>query len=218
MGGGQVEMSMDEAVIHFPIKFVVDEQNVDDVESTINDIIEGNEQKTINDIIKGDKKEDVDKQLEALEKLEEFIKTTDKKGLKTLSSFAKNPGGLVENKLLGLLGRAGIHGAIAVAIITMIIASPEIIMSITRALAVKGGPLNQDYHRFFADETQRGISRELQYRRAVGLDVIISNSERGFLLQDPFSVYNSLIDIDTTRVSRLSSNNTKHGYLAGMGS
>lgn len=208
-------MSMDEAVIHFPIKFVVDEQNIDDVESTINDLIEGTEQKTISDFTED--KDEVDERLESLKKLEEFIQTTDKQGLKTLSSFAKNPGGLVENKLLGILGKAGIHGAIAVAIIGLIIASPEIIISITKALAVKGGPLNQDFHRFFADESQQGIARELQYRRAVGLDVIITNNERGFLLQDPFSVHNSLIDIDTTRVMRLSSNNTKYGYTAAMG-
>ena len=151
-----------------------------------------------------------------LEKLNEFIKTTDRDGLQTLSKFAKNPSSLVENELLGVLGKAGIQGAVAASVIALIISSPEIIRSIVQALAVKGGPLNQDFHRFFEEEMQRGIDRDQQYRRAVGLDVIITTENRGYILQDPGFVHNSLVDIDSTRTSRLSNKDTQYGYVNNL--
>ena len=190
-------MSAEEAVISFPIKFTSEAQNIDEVKSTFGETPEGVDEETMDALL-------------------DFVKTTDKQGLQALSKLAKNPTGMVQNEFLSMLGKAGIHGAIATAMIAAILASPEAMITLTRALAVKGGPLNQDFHRFFEDEGQQGISRDLQYRRAAGFDVIITNEDRGFLLQEPFSVGNSLIDIDTTRVRRLSSNNTKYGYVAGM--
>ena len=150
-------------------------------------------------------------------KLLEFIETTDKEGLRTLSKFAANPGGLVQNELIGVLGRAGIAGAVAVSLIAIIVESPAIIQGIIRSLAVKGAPLNQDYHRHLDQENSAAFNRLEQYRRAAGLDVIITNNQRGYLLQDPFSVTNSLIDIDKTRVLRVSTFDTRHGYVSAVG-
>lgn len=178
------------AVISFPIKLVTDEQT----EAT------------------GD--EDIDQ--ESLEALQDFIKTTDKQGLQTLGKFAKNPTGAVQGELMGILGKAGVHGAIAVAIISMVAGSPELVKAVVNALAVKGGPLNQDFHRFFEDEGQLGLSREMQYRRMVGLDVIITSDNRGFLLEDPGFVGNNLVDVDETRAVRNSTNQTQYGYVNGM--
>lgn len=194
-----MSINTEEAIISFPIKFTTESQNIEDVK----DEAEG-----LGGRLGGD--------AETAEKLKEFIETTDKQGLQTLSKFAKNPQGMVQNEFLSVLGKAGIHGAIATAIIAAIIATPEIVMTITRAMAQKGAPWNQDFHRFFEDEGQQGISRDFQYRRAAGFDVVITNNERGFLLQDPFSVQNSLIDIDTTRVRRLSSDEVKYGYVGNM--
>jgi len=190
-------MSVEEAVITFPIKFLAEGENTDEVAASTSSGLP-----------------DVDE--ETMGALLDFVKTTDKQGLQTLSKLAKNPSGMVQNEFLSMLGKAGIHGAIATAIISAILASPQVMITLTRALAVKGGPLNQDFHRFFEDEGQQGIARDLQYRRAAGFDVVITNEDRGFLLLDPFAVGNSLIDIDTTRAQRLSSNNTKYGYKAGM--
>lgn len=153
---------------------------------------------------------------ETLEAFEDFLKNTDKQGLQTLTKFAKNPSGAVENQLISVLGKAGAHGAIAVAIISLIAGAPEMVIAITKALSVKGGPLNQDFHRFFEDEGQLGFDRELQYRRSVGLDVVITSDNRGFLLQDPGFVGNNLVDVDETRVLRNSSNQTQYGYVNGM--
>ena len=203
-------MSVEEAeVIVFPIRFEVDAQNIEDVSKEAEEIAGGEtpaEEGAIGEF----------EQQEGMEDLLNFIKSTDKQGLQTLASFAKNPSALVETNLLGLLGKAGIHGAIAVAIIGIIIATPEIIRTIVKALAVKGGPLNQDFHRFFEDEAQTGFSRELQYRRAVGLDVVITSDNEGFLLQDPAFVGNSLVDADPPRALRLSTNEQQYGYVNGM--
>ena len=198
-------------VIIFPIRFEVDPQNVEDISESVESET-GEETQKQEDA----KTPEQENQAETLEALTEFVESTDKQGLATLSQFSKNPGQLVENELLATLGRAGVHGALAAAIITTILATPEIIRTIIQALAVKGGPLNQDFNRFFADENQLGFSRELQYRRAVGLDVVITNDSRGFLLTDPAFVNNSLVDVDKTRSIRLSTEATQYGYVNGM--
>ena len=198
-------------VIIFPIRFEVDPQNVEDISQEADEST-GEETQKKEDA----KTPEQEKQAETLEALTEFVESTDKQGLATLSQFSKNPGQLVENELLASLGRAGVHGALAAAIITTILATPEIIRTIIQAMAVKGGPLNQDFNRFFADENQLGFSRELQYRRAVGLDVVITNDSRGFLLTDPAFVNNSLVDVDKTRSIRLTTEATQYGYVNGM--
>lgn len=200
-------------VIQFPIKFVVTSENTDKVKEQMKEASTETTEGT-----KKDEKESLkDKeQDETLDKLKEFLDTTDKKGLQTLSKFANNPSNLVQNELLSTLGKAGIGGAIAVAIIALVIASPEVIIAITKALAVKGSMLNQDFHRFFTEEGQLGLARDMQYRRAAGLDVIITNDDRGFILQDPGFVNNSLVDVETTRSIRTSSNESQYGYESGM--
>ena len=195
-GGGDVAEGLDESAIEDAIQSAIDDATEDAIDE-------------FSGVFKG-----VDP--EALEGLKDFLKNTDKQGMQTLSKFAKNPQGLVQNELLSVLGKAGIHGAIAVAIISLIIASPELVKTIVNAMAVKGGPLNQDFHRFFEDEGQLGFTRELQYRKSTGLDVVITNDSREFLLQDPGFVFNSLVDVDSTRAIRNSTPQNKYGYVRSM--
>ena len=115
-----------------------------------------------------------------------------------------------------MLGRAGIYGAIAVAIVTLIIESPEIIKAVVEALGVKGGPLNQDYTRKLDEDFQLGISKDLQFRRAAGLDIIITTDDAKYIITDPGFVTNSLVDIETTRSIRINSNETQYGYANGL--
>jgi hypothetical protein len=133
--------------------------------------------------------------------------------MKTLSSFAKNPTVMVEGQLMKALARAGIYGLIAAAIIALVLSAPDLIKVIVEAISVKGGPLNQDFHRFFDEESQRGLTREIQYRYAVGLDVIITNQERKYILSDPNFVTSNLVDIDTTRTARLTTQDIQYGYV-----
>lgn len=203
-----MSVTNDIAIISFPFKLVAGEGEGTTGTPKPEEITEDVTQDIIDEIS--------DEQKEALAALDDFLKTTDKQGLQTLSKFAKNPTGTVQNELLSILGKAGIQGALAVTIIGIIIASPQIIMAITKQLAVKGGPLNQDFHRFFEEENQLGLERNLQYRRSVGLDVIIMNDNRDYLLADPGFVTNSLVDVETTRSIRTSSNATEYGYVNGM--
>lgn len=153
---------------------------------------------------------------EAIERLEDFIKTTDKEGMKNLASFAKNPSAMIEGQLLRALAKAGIYGLIAAAIISLILAAPDLIKLIVEQISVKGGPLNQDFHRYFEDEGQRGLDRDIQYKYAVGLDVIITNYQRGYLLQDPGFVGSNLVDIESTRLVRLTNNDIAYGYVRAL--
>jgi len=153
---------------------------------------------------------------EAAERLEEFIKTTDREGMKNLASFAKNPTAMVEGQLLRALAKAGIYGLIAAAIISLVLAAPDLIKLIVEQLSVKGAPLNQDFHLFLDEQGQLGVDREIQYRYATGLDVIITNYQRGYLLTDPAFVGSNLLDIDQTRSVRLTNNDVAYGYVRSL--
>lgn len=153
---------------------------------------------------------------QALKDFEKFASELDTQGLKNLKSLTANPGALVQNKLLSMLGRAGIYGAVAVAIITLIVESPEVIKAVVEALGVKGGPLNQDYTRRLDEDFQVGIDKDLQFRRAIGIDVIITTEDTKYIITDPGFVTNSLVDIETTRSIRINSNETQYGYVNGL--
>ena len=45
-----------------------------------------------------------------IKKLTKFVETANTQGLQTLANFAKNPQGMMQGQLLGLLGRASIVG------------------------------------------------------------------------------------------------------------
>ena len=134
------------------------------------------------------------------------------KGAKNIESLATNPEALIGGNLRRLLPAAGIIGIIALALLE----APNFMKSIVKALAVKGGPLNQDFHRFIADEVQLGINRDQQWRRSRGLDVIITTEHRDYILSDPAFINNSLVDGDPTRAERLNSNETRLGYGNGL--
>jgi len=207
-------LSSQEAVLSFDI--VISAKLDEDTKKTLEELKAAKEPAEAEGAITAEEEEETITESEAAERLEEFIKTTDRQGMKTLSSFAKNPTSMVQNQVLKILGRAGIYGALAAAIIAVILSVPEIIETIVKALSVKGGPLNQDFQLFFEDQQQLGLDRDLQYRYATGLDVIITNSQRGYILTDPAFVTNNLVDIDITRTLRVSSQDTQYGYVRSL--
>jgi len=207
-------LSSEEAVLSFDI--VIDAKLSAGTKKTLEELKATEEPTESKAAVTDEEEEETITESEAAERLEEFIKTTDREGMKTLSSFAKNPTSMVENQLMKVLGRAGVYGALAAAIIAIILSTPEIIQTIVRALSVKGGPLNQDFQLFFEDQQQLGIDRDLQYRYASGLDVIITNSQRSYILTDPGFVTNNLVDIEITRTLRLSSQDTQYGYVRSL--
>lgn len=199
------------AIIEFD---VVLKARVDDSETS--KIGESGEDKLAQNLLDFEEDEPKNQKKQALKDFEKFASDLDTQGLKNLKALTANPGALVQNKLISMLGRAGIHGAIAVAIITLVIESPEIIKAVVEALGVKGGPLNQDYTRQLDEDLQVGISKDLQFRRAAGFDVIITTSDAKYIITDPAFVNNSLVDIETTRSIRINSNETQYGYVNGL--
>ncbi len=210
-------MSSEQEILSFEI--VIDAKLSDATKQTLDELKEG-PQEHAEDLLAAEDGDITEEGSiaaeEAAERLEQFVKETDAKGMKTLSSFAKNPSAVVEKQLLGTLAKAGIYGAVAAAIIALVLSAPELISTIVQALAVKGGPLNQDFHLFLDEQGQLGLSREIQYRYATGLDVIITNYDRGYLLTDPGFVSNNLVDIDSTRIQRLTNNDVAYGYVRSM--
>ncbi len=207
-------MSSQESVLSFDI--VISAKLDEETKKTLEELKTAKEPAESKAAVTDEEEEETITETEAAERLEEFIKTTDRQGMKTLSSFAKNPTSMVQNQLIKVLGRAGIYGALAAAIIAVILSVPEIVETIVKALSVKGGPLNQDFQLFFEDQQQLGLDRDLQYRFATGLDVIITNSQRGYILTDPGFVTNNLVDIETTRMLRLSTQDTQYGYVRSL--
>ena len=181
-----------------------------------NKIQEGGEDKLADDLLDSEINQARKDKAKAMQEFENFASSLDSQGLKNLKSLVTNPGATVENKLLGLLGRAGIHGAVAVANITLVIQSPEVIKAVIETLGQKGGPLNQDYTRKIDEEIQVGIDKDLQFRRAAGLDVIITTEDTKYIISDPGFVNNSLVDIERTRSIRINSNETQYGYANGL--
>ena len=121
-------MSSEEAVLSFDI--VIDAKLSAGTKKTLEELKAAEEPTESKAAVTDEEEEETITETEAAERLEEFIKTTDREGMKTLSSFAKNPTSMVENQLLKVLGRAGVYGALAAAIVSarricQIIPTPE---------------------------------------------------------------------------------------------
>ena len=185
------------------------QQQQQDLEESIQDLAD--------DLLGGEDGQDIiDKLPQSIQNLDDILGGLDKQALGNLKSFAGNPQGTIQNGLIGALGSAGVYGALATTIIGLVISSPEVFKAFVKFLGQKGGPLNQDYRRDFANETQTGIDRELQFRRSIGLDVIITDQDKDFVLDDPAFVSNSLVNVEITRHIRISTNETTYGYANGI--
>ena len=153
---------------------------------------------------------------EAMDKLKDLLDGVDSKGLSNLKSLLSNPESFTENGILNALGRAGPYGAIAVAIIGMVIASPELYVQIVKMLGQKGGPMNIDY-RFNEDQQlSQEFDRELQFSRAIALNPVITVETKGFVVIDPGFEGNSLIRGNLARSARIGINESSYGYVHGI--
>ena len=174
------------------------------------DIVNNKDTPTSVDINKEEiKKRIVDKKLTTIDSI---LEKSNSKESKNLKSLASNPKGFIQGGIANVLAVAGPYGLLASLIVGMVLESPKFI----KALAVKGGPLNQDFDRKIAEEVQLGIERNEQWRRARGLDIVITTENRNYIIGDPAFWGNSSVDNEATRVNRLSSNETKYGYSNGL--
>lgn len=127
------------------------------------------------------------------------------------SQLLTSPANFIGDKVLRMLSGAGPYGIAAVGAITAIITLPEVIASIIKILAVKGGPLNRDWRRFIQDEISIGLTREQQKRRDLGLDQIIITQQRGFVPVNGALTANNLYRVDELRISRIGNEDKAYG-------
>jgi len=153
---------------------------------------------------------------EAMEKIKGLLDGVDDKGIKNLKGLLSNPENFAESSFLSMLGRAGPYGAIAVAIIGLVIAAPELYVQIVKVLGQKGGPMNIDY-RFNEDQQlSQEFDRELQFSRAIALNPVITVETKGFVVIDPGFEGNSLIRGNLARSARIGINESAYGYVHGI--
>jgi hypothetical protein len=144
-----------------------------------------------------------------------LMKDVDSKGMNNLKSIATNPQGFMQSTFMGVLARAGPYGALAAAIITAIAAAPAMVSAVVEMLGAKGGPLNQDYSFTTDEQYGQAFSREVQYRRVTGDDPVITVTTKGFVAGDEDFNDNSLVDIETGRMGRVSLNQNSVGLIYG---
>jgi len=153
---------------------------------------------------------------EAMDKIKDLLDGVDSKGLSNLKSLLSNPENFTEAGILNALSRAGPYGAIAVALIGLIIASPELYIQIVKILGQKGGPMNIDY-RFNEDQQfNQSFDREIQFSRAIAIDPVITIETKGFVVIDPGFEGNSLIKGSQARSARIGINESAYGYVHGI--
>lgn len=154
--------------------------------------------------------------MEGLKNMTDAVKDLDSKGIGNITSMAKNPAGFMENTFIRVLGRAGPYGALAAAIITAIIGTPELIKAVVNAFAVKGGFLNQDYRYSQEEFLNQQFDRITQFKRLTGDDPVITVTTKGFIVGDPDFDGNSLVDANIARTARIGLRDTSYGYIHGI--
>jgi len=183
----------------------------DDMRQVIKDAIDDSIDEAIVDALE---KEGVD--IQALENITQSLKDVDSKGMSNVTSMAKNPAGFIENQFISILGRAGPYGAIAAAIITAVLATPELVKAVVTAFATKGGPLNQDYRYSQEEFLSQQFDRITQFKRLTGDDPVITVNTVGFVVGDPDFKGNSLVDANLARTARIGLRGSAYGYIHGI--
>jgi len=140
----------------------------------------------------------------------------DKQGISELTQFAKSPQGYLEHGFIRLLGMAGPHGALVIAIITAVLASPQLYVALVEALGVKGGPFNQDFRYSLDEQENQQFSRMVQYSKLVGDDPTITVLTKGFAVGDPDFVESSLTSADISRTARIGLRESSLGVIDGI--
>jgi len=153
---------------------------------------------------------------EQLQKMSGLVKDIDSKGISNVRNIAKNPESFMENTLLSTLAKAGPHGVLAVAIISAIAGSPEMIKAVVEALGVKGGPLNQDYAYTEDEQFNQQFDRITQFKRLTGDDPVITVLSKGFVVGDPDFIDNSLLDTNIARTARITLRQSSLSYIHGI--
>jgi len=181
----------------------------------ISEIIEQEVKNTVDDLI-GESLEEAGVNLESVQQMSDAIDEMGINGIKNLTSFAKSPENFSENMFMKVLSRAGPYGALATALIGIMLASPELFQAVVAALGVKGGPLNQDFRYSLDEQENQQFERIIQYRRLTGDDPVITVTTKGYVVGDPDFVGSSLINADIARTARIGLRESSLGIIDGI--
>jgi hypothetical protein len=147
------------------------------------------------------------------EQLSGFLEKLDEGQLNQLQGLARNPKSFIEGHMEKIFQALGPRSAMMVPIVGAVVASAILYIEIMKALSVKGGPFNRDWRRFVSDEVDAGITREQQKRRELGIDQVIISQGRGFVRNNPGATYNSLYDVNESRLARIGLDDRSAGVI-----
>lgn len=184
----------------------------DDIYDVVKELVNESVEEAIDDALA---EEGIDS--ESLKNLTQNLRDLDNKALGNIKSFASRPDVFMENQFLSILARAGPQGAIAVALITMLLGTPELVKGIITMLGPKGGPLNQDYRWSQEEQYSQEFTRLMQFQRLTGDDPVITFNNFGFVaVSDPDFQGNSLVDANIARSGRVGLRDSAYGYIHGI--
>ena len=130
--------------------------------------------------------------------LDEVLTTIKKGDITQFGQLAKSPDAFIGNSVTKLFGGSAILGPLALAV-----ATPVVLAEILKALSVKGGPFNRDWRRFIDREIDIGLTREQQKLKELGFEQVILTQIVGFRPNNEGWTFNSLIDINASRLARI---------------
>jgi hypothetical protein len=150
-----------------------------------------------------------------VEAFKEVLGDLGEKEIEQLTSIMKNPQGFLTGQMEGIFARLGPTAPLIGTIVGAIIASGVLFIELMKFLSQKGGPFNRDWRRFIANEVDVGLNRELQKRKELGIDQVIISQLRGFTPNNPGATYNSLYEVNETRIARIGLDDRAAGVIVG---
>ena len=221
------DISDESAVITLEVELVSTTRGADKAEGTpepflpdipddIFDVVKQQVDDAIEESI-GDAMEDEGIDTDTLKNLTQGLKDLDNKALGNITNFARSPEGFMEHGFINILQRAGPYGALTVAMITLILGTPELVKAMVQMFGVKGGSLNQDFRYSQEEQLSQEFSRIMQFQRLTGDNPVIRFDNYGFVaVSDPDFQGNSLVDANEARSARIGLRESAYGYIHGI--
>lgn len=208
--------SESEAILEFPVKLSASiGGEVDELIAKLQQakelVGEVSEAPAAEEVEEGEEKEKA-----AVTKITELLEGVDEQGIRNLKSFMTNSDLFTEASIVRVLSRAGPYGAVIVAIIALLMSTPELAKQIVKVMGMKGGPMNLDFRYDQEQQFDQLFSRQLQFTRAFALDPVITVNTKGFVVIDPTFEGNSLIMGNLARSGRIGINMSGYGYIHGI--
>ncbi|MDI1496240.1 MAG: hypothetical protein K8823_1548 [Cenarchaeum symbiont of Oopsacas minuta] len=154
---------------------------------------------------------------EQKERLQNLKNIFDKTALNNLSTLANNPAGGIERKVLNVLSKAGPHGAIAGAIVTMVLTAPKFAAEGIEILSRKGLPLNRDWTLDFENKTRAALTEEDIKLRVLGLNPYVTGGPGQYIPGDGYGIRSSLEIRDEIRATKQGQDSTARGIVPEAG-